>query len=69
MGLAGIATGLAGGLVAGRLLGHQLYGVDALDVKVYVVAALVLALASIASTYPAVLRARRLSPLVAIRAE
>jgi ABC-type lipoprotein release transport system permease subunit len=51
------------------LLGHQLYGVDALDVKVYVVAALVLALASIASTYPAVLRARRLSPLVAIRAE
>ena len=63
----GIALGLAGGLVASRLLGSLLYGVTTTDLSTYLVApALILVLTLVASWIPA-RRASRVDPAIALR--
>ena len=64
----GTAAGLAGAVVASRLLHSQLFGVRLADVTLLipVASAAVLAVA-IAATLPAALRASRLDPLLAMR--
>jgi predicted permease len=67
--LAGIVVGLGGGLAATRLVAGQLYGVSPTDVGTFLLASLVLAgSAFIAALLPA-LRATRIRPMEALRAE
>jgi len=63
----GVVLGLAGGVVASRLLGSMLYGVTSTDVLTYVAAPLViLAVGLLASWLPA-RRAARVDPASALR--
>ena len=65
----GVALGLAGGAAVTRLLGTLLYGVSPLDATTWALAVLLLAAVGLlASLLPAV-RATRIDPLVAMRAE
>jgi len=65
----GVAIGLAGALLVTRLMQGVLYGVTSTDPLTYAsVAAVLLAVAAFASWLPA-LRAARVDPLVALRAE
>jgi hypothetical protein len=71
--LTAVSAGLAGGLViaagAARFVGAYLYGVTPYDARVWSVAAvLVLACAGLAALVPA-MRASRVDPVVALRAE
>lgn len=67
--LAGVATGSAGGLAAGRALASQLYGVSPTEPGVLLGAALfLLAVGFLAVLLPA-LRAARLDPAAVLRAE
>ncbi|HKQ62959.1 MAG TPA: FtsX-like permease family protein, partial [Candidatus Polarisedimenticolaceae bacterium] len=69
LGLAGIALGLAGAFAAARWLASWLYGVGAADPLTFGGVALGLALVvALASALPA-LRAARVDPLIALRAE
>jgi putative ABC transport system permease protein len=67
--LIGVAFGLAGSLALTRILRSQLFGVTAHDPFTFVtIAALLLVVATLACLLPA-LRATRVDPLVALRAE
>ena len=67
--LAGLAAGLCTAYVLTRFLSSFIYGVDRADVGSYVTVALAVGLvATIASIVPA-LRAARIDPLIALRAE
>jgi len=61
--------GLAGGAVAARALAHSLYGVDAAEPAVYVVAALALATIAVLATFAPARRASAVDPMVALRTE
>lgn len=67
--LAGVAAGLLGAWAASRLLAGQLYGVAPTDPATFAAAAvLMLAAAALAGGWPA-LRAARVDPMLALRAE
>lgn len=65
----GAAVGLAGALVATRLLRAMLFQTTATDPATFVVVTLVLAAAALAATYLPARRAARIDPTTAIRAE
>jgi predicted permease len=67
---AGAAGGVAGSVIAARLLSAQLFGVANRDVVVLIpVVTTLLALVAISAVLPAAYRAARVHPLIAIRAE
>jgi len=66
---AGIAIGVAGALAGTRVLASQLFGVTATDPATYVGVSLLLAAAGIVATLVPSLRAVRVDPVVALRAE
>ncbi|NIP59933.1 MAG: ABC transporter permease [Gemmatimonadetes bacterium] len=65
----GMAVGFFGAPLAGSLLRSQLFGVAAWDPAVLVTAASTVALTALAAAWIPAVRAARVSPLVAIRAE
>ena len=65
----GVVAGTAAGLVAARILQQFLYGVAARDAAVFAGVGLLLLVASLAAALPAAVRAARVSPLVAMRAD
>jgi putative ABC transport system permease protein len=65
----GIAIGFVGAALATRLLVSLLYGVSAFDPGTWVLAAVLLAAAGLAATLVPSLRATRVDPAIAIRAE
>jgi predicted permease len=66
---AGALVGLVGAMVAARTVRTLLYGVAPLDPWAYGISAGVLAVAALAATLVPALRATRISPLEALRAE
>src|SRR4029077_16883348 len=69
MALLGVALGLAGALVATRVLASLVYGVSTTDpLTLAATAALLLGAAALASWVPA-MRAARVDPAVSLRAE
>ena len=69
LGTAGVMLGLAGGLAISRAMRSLLYGVTATDPLTYAgVAALMLAVAMLATAWPA-WRATRVNPILALKAE
>jgi putative ABC transport system permease protein len=67
--LPGILLGLVGGFLLMRLLSGLLYGVSAADFPTYAIAALIVAVISLAACLVPALRASRLHPMVALRYE
>jgi len=65
----GIAAGVVGALVLGRLIAAQLYGVAATDLRVLGAVILVLALVACAACALPTLRAARVPPMEALRNE
>jgi ABC-type antimicrobial peptide transport system permease subunit len=67
--MAGIALGIAGGLMVSRLMQQALFEVDATDPAVYLAVSVTLLLvAELASFFPA-RRATRIDPMIALRME
>jgi putative ABC transport system permease protein len=66
--LAGLAIGLIGVVVAGRLLGSLLYGVSAVDPLTLALAALTLAIVALAACVIPARKATRIDPAMALRA-
>jgi ABC-type antimicrobial peptide transport system permease subunit len=67
--LAGSAIGLILGIGVSKLLSSMIYGVDALDLIVFSIAALVLGLAALLAAYIPARRASRVDPIVALHYE
>ena len=67
--LTGIAAGIGGGLAATRLIAGQLYGVSPTDALTFLLASLVLAGAAFFASLLPALRATRIHPVEALRAE
>ena len=65
----GTAIGLAGALGVARLARLSFYGVETIDTSTYLLAAVSMLLASLAACAGPLLRATRVDPVVAIRAE
>jgi ABC-type antimicrobial peptide transport system permease subunit len=65
----GLAVGLAAAFGASRVLARLLYGVRPHDPATYAVVALVLGTIALAACYVPALRATRVDPIVALRAE
>jgi predicted permease len=65
----GGVVGLAGGAVAAHALAHSLYGVDAGEPVIYVVAAIALAAVAVLATFAPARRASAVDPMVALRIE
>jgi len=66
---AGSIIGLAGAYLAGRALQSTLYGVEALDLSAFTAVALVLLLSALLACLVPALRASRVDPIEALRAE
>lgn len=66
---AGVVLGVACSLVAGRLLGSLLFGVSAWDVPTLAGVAAVLSVAAMLASFLPAMRAARVDPVVALRAE
>jgi len=69
MAAAGIALGIAGALALSRILGTQLYEVNATDAGTYLAVSLLLLAIALAATYIPARRATAVDPLVALRYE
>jgi putative ABC transport system permease protein len=69
LGLLGIALGVAGALVAGRIIGSMLYGTAAADPPTYLFVSLTFLAISLLASYVPARRAARLDPMVALRWE
>ena len=67
--LAGIAAGVIGGLVCGRYIESQLFGVKAADPPVFGVSAAALLAASLAAAFIPAWRASRIDPVDALRSD
>jgi ABC-type antimicrobial peptide transport system permease subunit len=67
--LIGMGLGVAGALVAARLLGRMLYGVSPLDASTYGAVVVVLMLVVIAACVVPATRATRVDPLESMRAD
>jgi predicted permease len=67
--LCGLALGLAGTLIGGRLMTSLLYGIGASDPATYGVAVAVLLVCAAAAGYIPARRASRIDPAIALRAE
>ena len=65
----GVALGLTGALLGGRLLSSQLYGVGSRDPLTYAGMSFLLALVAIAASWFPARRATRVDPMIALRAE
>ncbi|MBF5044789.1 ABC transporter permease [Aggregicoccus sp. 17bor-14] len=67
--LAGAALGVAGAFALSRLLASLLYGVSAVDPLAFVASPLLLLLVALGATYLPALRAARVQPMVALKAD
>jgi putative ABC transport system permease protein len=67
--LAGVAIGIAGGLMLTRLMSELLYGVHATDPMTYGAVAVLLLLVALAACFIPARRAMRVDPMVALRYE
>jgi ABC-type antimicrobial peptide transport system permease subunit len=67
--LAGVAIGIAGGLMLTRLMSGLLYGVHASDPVTYSAMALLLLLVALAACFIPARRAMQVDPMVALRYE
>jgi predicted permease len=67
--LAGVAIGIAGGLMLTRLMSELLYGVHATDPATYAAVAALLLLVALAACFIPARRAMRVDPMVALRYE
>jgi predicted permease len=67
--LAGVAIGIAGGLMLTRLMSELLYGVHATDPLTYGAVAVLLLLVALAACFIPARRAMRVDPMVALRYE
>jgi putative ABC transport system permease protein len=67
--LLGVAIGLIGAYMVGRVLKNMLYGEAALDLGVFAGVALTLLAASVAASYLPAWRAAKVDPMVALRHE
>lgn len=65
----GIAIGMIASIFATRYMKAQLYGVEPLDVRTWALAILALAVAGTAASLGPALRASRVDPIIAMRAE
>jgi putative ABC transport system permease protein len=63
----GIAIGVAGALILSRAIGSLLFGVSALDPRIYAAVTAVLAVVALCAAVVPSLRATRIDPLVAMR--
>jgi ABC-type antimicrobial peptide transport system permease subunit len=67
--LMGIAAGVITGLLCGRFVESQLFGVKATDLSVYLIGAAILLAAALAATFLPAWRASRIDPMIALRHE
>jgi len=65
----GVIVGLAGGAAVTRLMVSMLYGVSPLDIKTWLLSALVLSVAGMLAAIVPARRAARVDPLIAIQVE
>ncbi|MPZ21851.1 MAG: FtsX-like permease family protein, partial [Luteitalea sp.] len=65
----GTAAGLVAGLLSGRFVQSQLFGVNAADLSVFVISAAALLVVSLMAAFIPAWRASRIDPMIALRQE